>query len=535
MKIPFEKFGVMIDCSRNAVMNKTAFCRMVDILSRLGYNTIRLYTEDTYEVDDEPYFGYMRGRYTKDELKEMDDYADSHGIELIPCIQTLAHLGTIFRYAEYGDIRDVDDILLVGADRTYILIENMFRTLAECFRSRNVNIGMDEAFMLGRGKFFAENGPMKSHDIMRMHLEKVLSIAERYGFSCEMWGDMFMRAAYGEVYEYTVDFSENVKKTVPRNVSLVCWDYYHTETNVYLEEIDRYKNLSKKVSFAGGAWTWLGFCPNNSFGTEAIRAAILACRKKRIKEVFLTLWGDNGGECSPFAVLPTLVCAAEFARGNFDMEAIKKKFYTVVGEDYDLFCALELPDKIYSGEKTDCFDPSKVMLYTDLFMGIYDNCVKGNTAKAYYEKVSEILKRGEAGCWSYLFRPIRALCEVLAVKFELGVKTRKIYEKGDKITLAALAENEYALLLEKLENFYKKYEEFWMSEKKPHGFDVQDARIGGLIRRVEHCKMRLEAYAKGNISAIPELEEKVLNPFGLEKPNGIAYNYYGVLYTANVT
>ena len=49
----FNKLGVMIDCSRNAVMTVSAFEKMVDILSSLGYNTIRLYTEDTYEVDGE--------------------------------------------------------------------------------------------------------------------------------------------------------------------------------------------------------------------------------------------------------------------------------------------------------------------------------------------------------------------------------------------------------------------------------------------------------------------------------------------------
>ena len=127
----FEKFGVMIDCSRNAVMTVNSFKKMVDILSDLGYNTIRLYTEDTYEVDDEPYFGYLRGRYTKEELKEMDGYAKSKGIELIPCIQTLAHLGTLFKYEEYKPINDIDNILLVENERTYTLIENMFKTISE--------------------------------------------------------------------------------------------------------------------------------------------------------------------------------------------------------------------------------------------------------------------------------------------------------------------------------------------------------------------------------------------------------------------
>ena len=66
-------------------------------------------------------------------------------------------------------------------------------------------------------------------------------------------------------------------------------------------------------------------------------------------------------------------------------------------------------------------------------------------------------------------------------------------------------------------------------------FDVQDARLGGLIRRVKHCRDRLLAYVWGKSESIPELEEEILNPFGLEKPEGIAYNYYNALYTVNPT
>ena len=66
-------------------------------------------------------------------------------------------------------------------------------------------------------------------------------------------------------------------------------------------------------------------------------------------------------------------------------------------------------------------------------------------------------------------------------------------------------------------------------------FDVQDARLGGLIRRVKHCRDRLLAYVRGESESIPELEEEILNPFGLEKPEGIAYNYYNALYTVNPT
>ena len=97
----FKHLGVMLDCSRNAVMNVTSVKKYIDILERLGYNTLMLYTEDTYEVDNQPYFGYLRGRYTQKEMQEIDAYAVAHNVELIPCIQTLAHLNAAVRWKTY--------------------------------------------------------------------------------------------------------------------------------------------------------------------------------------------------------------------------------------------------------------------------------------------------------------------------------------------------------------------------------------------------------------------------------------------------
>ena len=45
----FRHFGTMIDCSRNAVMSVPSVKRWIDLTSDLGYNTLMLYTEDTYE------------------------------------------------------------------------------------------------------------------------------------------------------------------------------------------------------------------------------------------------------------------------------------------------------------------------------------------------------------------------------------------------------------------------------------------------------------------------------------------------------
>ena len=176
-KQPALGLSAMVDCSRNAVKNPETVKKLIRLLAVFGYNGLMLYTEDTFEVDGEPYFGYLRGRYTKSEIKEIDAYALRYGIELIPCIQTLAHLGTI-RYwtKEYEQAIDSDDVLLVGGQRTNMLLEHIFKTINECFTSKKINIGMDEAWGLGRGKYLSRTGYEPSLTILKKHLANVIRI-----------------------------------------------------------------------------------------------------------------------------------------------------------------------------------------------------------------------------------------------------------------------------------------------------------------------------------------------------------------------
>ena len=186
-------FGVMLDMSRNAVMKPSTVNKFVDYISSFGYNMLQLYTEDTYEVNNEPYFGYLRGGFKKEEIKEIDAHCRKKGVELIPCIQTLAHLRTIFKYHPYRGINDYDDILLIDEPRTYELIDNMFASLAESYSSRKVHIGMDEAHMVGLGRYLDKHGLCNRYELLNRHLTKVVEIAKKYGFEPMMWSDMFFR------------------------------------------------------------------------------------------------------------------------------------------------------------------------------------------------------------------------------------------------------------------------------------------------------------------------------------------------------
>lgn len=510
-QIKFNNFGVMIDCSRNAVRNVKSLKKFIDYLSKMGYNMVQLYTEDTFEVNNEAYFGYLRGRYSKEELKELDKYAASKNIQLVPCIQTLAHLNQIFRWDEYKPINDCNDILLTEEERTMQLLENMFATCRECFSSNLINIGMDEAQMVGLGQFLRKHGFQNRFDTILNHLVKVSALAEKYNFKPMMWSDMFFKFANNTAKYYTdkiTDFPKEVLDKVPENISLVYWDYYQTNEKIYDVMMQSHKKFNNEIWFAGGAWTWAGITPHNRFSMLAMKAGLKMAIKNQIENVFITLWGDDGGECSVFAMLPSLYYASCLAKGITNMSQIKKGFKELFNIDFDKFMYLDLPDTVGSNVD-EVIAPGKIVLYSDPFLGAFDGQVTTEMKKDYLSfsrKLAPLQKNEEFG---YLFATQKALCDVCYLKSDLGIKTREYY-KQNKIEDLKILIKDYDLITKKIEVFYKNFKTLWFTDNKPHGFDIQDLRIGGIIQRLKSCKQRLIQFVNGEIDIIEELEEEIL-------------------------
>lgn len=506
----YKRFGVMIDCSRNAVMTVSSLKRLIDVLAKTGYNALELYTEDTYEVEGEPYFGYLRGRYTGAELRETDAYAASRGIELIPCIQTLAHFTNPVKLPRFREILDVNDILLIDEEKTYEFIDRLFASLAKNFTSRNVNIGMDEAHMVGLGRYLDLYGYQDRFEILLRHLDRVTAIAQKYGFKPHMWSDMFFRLSGGGYYGGETHIDKKTAEKVPESVALTYWDYYHTDESTYDSMLAAHKEFHREIWFAGGAWTWNGFVPDAAFTLATMKPAMKSVRKNGVENVLVTMWGDNGGECSPFSLLHTLYAIRRYADGEFDDRTIAAEFEKLFGVSYADFDALSLPDVVPGRETVFPENPSKSLLYADPFLGVLDTAAAA-AEEIPYAKYAEIL--GEAGArageFSYLFDCEEKLCRVMERKAYLGIRTRAAYRKGDKKELASVAAD-YAETLSRLKEFYASFKTLWNRERKPFGFEVQDARLGGLMLRLEDCRLRLEEYIAGKTDAIAELEEDVL-------------------------
>lgn len=509
-----KRASLMLDCSRGGVINDSNFRHLVKLLVSLVYNSLQLYTEDTYEVKGEPYFGHLRGRISIADWKKMDNYAASFGIELIPCIQVLAHLDNLFIWDEYEQIRDTENILLIDDERTYKLIDNMFASIAEAFRSRCINLGYDEAHFVGLGKYYEKHGAVNRVELILRHLKRVLDIASSYGFQCTIWSDMFFRLAYNDYYPSPDAplLGEDIKSLIPENITLAYWDYYHTDEAIYDDMYRRHLDLNRPISFCAGAWRWLGFAPMNKYGLKRLIPGIHSTLNHKIEDVMLTVWGDDGNECSIYSALPQIVAFGELCRNSEATESDFDRRLTILcGVSFSDFMLLDLPN-IYRNEQVDTLsNPAKYLFYNDPMYGLCDY----HTSEKYcqwFRDCAEKLNTSAAllSNYGYIFKTEISLCQYLALKANMGNELRSLYKSNDRKALAEYANNHISQALEAFDRFESNYREQWRKEWKSFGLDNLQLRFGGQRLRLVETQRRILEYATGKVPSLEELEEPIL-------------------------
>lgn len=512
----FLETGLMLDCSRNGTLSVRMVKEVISTCAAVGISQVYLYMEDVYEIPEEKYFGAFRGRYTYEELKDLDQYGIQMGVELIPAIQTLAHLHTYLKWPVAKELQDTEDIVLVGAERTQNLIRQFIHYASLPFSTKKIHVGMDEADLLGLGKYLKIHGYRERYQIMKEHLDMVYHICKEEGLEVIMWSDMFFRlkSPTGDYYDLPEDTEFDEQKDIPKDLSLVYWDYYHHTQKIYDKNIRLHRKLTDNIYFAGGGWTWNGLAPNYSKAKKTLKEGLISCANNGINQVFCTFWFDNGMETPARTILYS---AIYFAQLCFYEEAETEKlnrwlkqFTGYTDDDFMLLDMFDSPEGVLlDNENAD--NPSKYLFYQDPLVGIFDGQVKNTSLDTYYSeiynKINALKKMDNQ--MDDIFLYYKSLASVLKDKAMLGVKLRNAYQSKNSEELSLLKkcmENSLQNIRE-LKELRKK---IWFNECKPFGYEVLDIRYGGVGTRMESSIQRIELYLQGRIDSIEELEEEML-------------------------
>ncbi len=515
----FEELSVMIDTSRNGVEKVDNVKRMIEVLAVMGYSMMMLYTEDTFHIEGRPYFGYMRARYTPEELREMDDYAYSFGIEAIPCIECYGHMNRYLIWPEAKPIKDTKIILLAREEQTFEFLDQMIRSISSCFRSKRIHIGMDEAWDMGRGAFLDKHGYVPPEQIFAEYMERLIGITNKYGLRPMMWSDMYWRnvASYGGDPDRCMLPDEIVAK-IPPEVELVYWHYGEQPYSDHYM-LQAHKATGHNVIYAGGNWGWIGHFPENHYAMLTTRFALEGCRKAGVKEAMLTLWTNDNAENDLFGSLLSLSFFAENCYNKDVTEAeLRERFAACTGGEWDAFLTMSNYHNNFENEER--FEGKKnypnrflgkPLFWQDIMDGLYDTHLFEQPMSGHYAASADTMKQyldaDRDGRWAYLYEYAYRVFDYLATKTWIAERLVPAYRENDRDMLALIASDKLPELKQKTVAVHEVHKAIWMAGRNMMGWANMDVRYGGMASRCDTVKMQLERYLAGVDTVLTELEE----------------------------
>ncbi|MFW2479439.1 MAG: beta-N-acetylhexosaminidase [Lentimonas sp.] len=514
----FEMLSLQLESSRNGVITPDNIKAFIRRAALMGINTLMLYLEDTYEVPGEPFFGYLRGGFSQNELKNLDEYAELYGIEMVPCIQALGHLKQVLQWdCAYEAVTDIPDVLLANEPKTYKLLGKIIDAAKAPFRSNRIHLGMDEAVGMGTGNFKARFGERDLFEIMNEHLNLVAEICAEKDLKPMIWSDMYFRLGSKTHQYYDLDgkIPPSAYQRIPENVDLVYWDYYHLDQDFYETYIDRHREMNKEPIVALGAWNWDHFWTNIPYSLARILPGMEACKAKNVREVFMTTWGDDGMECDIYSVLPVIQAFADVAyNGTYDEAQTARNFNASClanFSDYTLASQLDqtAPNKNSATDYSNC---SKWLMWDDPLIGLCQPMQEIDSYRAGYQKLADQLKTAieKKNPGAARLRFPAQIATVLALKCDCRKNLVDAYQASDKDELLYLAATEVTTLLFELTKLWKLHRALWLDTYKPFGLEVIEIRYGGQLTRLQSLIDRVNDYCSGCVMSIPEFETELI-------------------------
>ena len=512
-KVGFQSSGVMFDCSRNAVLTPDSLRMFLRKMALMGLNLAMMYTEDTYEVPEQPFFGYKRGRYTYNELKAVDEYAGLFGIEMCPCIQTLGHLDRVMQWPAYRKVRENEAVIQPDLEESYVILEQMIRAASAPYRSKRIHLGMDEAYGLGLGAHLYRCGYENPQFIMKRHLKRILDICEGLGLNAMIWSDMYFQID-GMHYHSEKDPSPEAISAVDPRVTLVYWDYYQCREEMYDDALRKHAMFPAPTVFAGGIWTWVGPAPAYPTTIPNTFAALASCRRHNVPLVVATCWGDDGQECNMQTALLGMQLYGEMTyMDHCSDEHLYERFKRCCDCDAQAFLDLSLLNTVpgmtsYPNSPTNA---CKIYLYQDPLVQLFEKDMEGFQAVSHFEALELKYARyaQENPKFRKLFDFYTALAHALALKCRWHDEAAAAVRTGDREKAAVLAADLPATIdaVQALRSVWRK---LWESTNKPFGFEVIDFRMGGICARLATAAERMAEFARGEVEDIPELSTETL-------------------------
>jgi hypothetical protein len=426
---------------------------------------------------------------------------------VIPCIQTLGHLEHVLKHGAYRPVRDTSSVLMVGEPKTYELIEKMIALWSRVCTTRRIHIGMDETHDLGRGRYLDINGYRPGFDLFNEHLAKVVAICRRHRLKPMIWSDMYFRLGNkNQNYrDPSTVIPPRVVRKIPREAELVYWDYYTSDPALYLGMIESHRKLGKEPLMGSGIWTWNQHWYDYRKTEANAVACVKACYRAKLKEIFFTMWGDNGAYCDHDSAFAGMAYCADIAFGarTPDPARLEKRFAAVCGASYR---AHRLAGDIHRG--VEDFEPN---MWADPFFETHarswakDSPAKLRRLAEGFGKLAAKLAPHAADRAAGDLRHAGITAAALAARYALATELLAAYRRRDRAGLrrARRLIRPAAAAARRMADSFR---EMWLRHNKPEGLDVIQGRFGMLAERYREMDRRVGELLTGRVDRLSEMD-----------------------------
>lgn len=224
--------GVSDDISRGQSAKIDNLKKFIKILSHFKINHYYLvYMQDMFEFENYPEIGKGRGAYSKEEIKDLFNFAKDHFVELIPIFQTIGHWENILhneKYWQYGEFPGSNS-LNIANEEIYPILDDMIKNLSEVFKSNYFHIAADESWDVGKGgsnDYIEKLGIDKAY---LKHYKKVYEIVKKHGYKKIV------------IYHDILCKFEEILKGLPKDMIVMYWKYNTKENHPLIDRIKEFK------------------------------------------------------------------------------------------------------------------------------------------------------------------------------------------------------------------------------------------------------------------------------------------------------
>jgi len=530
----FDFRGLMIDASRNGVPHVASLEQRIVELALLGINQLTLYTEDTYEVQGHPLVGYMRGPYSKAELRRVVRFAKAFGIEMFPCIQTLAHLEQVLQYRKaYTPLRDTASVLSVNAKGTRDFVAACLDSASAPYDSRAIHIGMDEPWDLGRGACFEINRPIDPRELYLKHLKVVARLCAERKLEPIVWGDFVLGQ---HTFNGDLPMTEAQCRQLPKNITLNYWSYFAEDEHAYRADMRRFRQHDFEPIVSPALWNWDRFWGLYDKARRTFEPMLRAAKACGVRRVLMTMWSDDGHEAPDRSNFPGLACYAEHCFRAQPQDAdVARMVQTLTGDPLASFLlpsALDCPDELALRDNGNL---AKTFTWDDPLLGLFSAHMANRPMTPHYQAMTLRLRaqaQRAAPRNRTLFQFAAQLAACLTFKADLRTRAQAAYLAGDRGKLLA-AVRDTTKTISAMRRLWRAHRKVWLEENKPFGLEILDLRYGGQLSRLHVFRDRLRDHLAGRAHRIEEFDVKPQNflgnyPFHGRKYRGTASPVFSI-------